>query len=87
MKHTGSHPITETTCDDPTCWCNMKITIVRPSRSEMLKYLREYRANGNRTHRAFHLRTHSAWRAKKRKNRELRKNQKGRTANRPAPCD
>lgn len=21
-QHTGGHPITETTCDDPRCWCN-----------------------------------------------------------------
>lgn len=23
MKHSGSHPLTETTCDDPNCWCGI----------------------------------------------------------------
>lgn len=24
-RHTGTHPLSETTCDDPTCWCRAEI--------------------------------------------------------------
>lgn len=28
--HSGTHPITETTCDDPRCWCNGGVEQAQP---------------------------------------------------------
>ena len=36
--HTGTHPVTETTCDDPKCWCHDKSACVSIDN----KYYRNY---------------------------------------------
>ena len=49
--HTGSHPLTETTCDDPGCWCHdpfgehaASITPIRTKEDAITQGAREYRA-------------------------------------------
>jgi hypothetical protein len=33
--HIGSHPLTETTCDGPGCWCRWVFPIAPPAQSQL----------------------------------------------------
>ncbi len=51
----------------------MKGETIGPTGKEALKRMRRYRANGYKLIPSLHLRTNAAWRARKRKDREMRR--------------